>query len=249
MKVVCSTDWHGDWTTFGVPRFDEVARAANHTADEALRLRAGLYVFAGDLSEPEGPGMLRSLELLVSLASRLWRQHIPLLALTGNHDVMEDGLRTSNLTPLRDVPGVVLADRPQLDKFGTRSKPGSFVTGGGGEPGQIITVCSLPFTPRTHGYDPRAFVREHASEHVDLVVGHLMLEGIGPGSETRDMPRGRDVFLPVKEIREAWPNAVILNGHYHTKQVFNGVHLPGSLCRLMQVEADNEPSYAVMDLP
>lgn len=239
MNVVLSSDWHGDWTTLGIPRFDEVAAAAEHTVDYAISTKAGLYVFGGDLAETEGPGMLRTLELAVRLATKLNAAGIPSLWLTGNHDVIEDGRCTSNLTPLRDVPGATLADAPVRIAYGQPSaRSGS----------AAIRVLALPFTPRTHSYDPAAFVREHAHEAIHLVVGHLMLEGIGPGSETRDMPRGRDVFLPVREIREAWPNAVIASGHYHTRQVFNGVHIPGSLCRLMQVEANNPPSFLEMHL-
>ncbi len=238
MRVVVSTDWHADWTTLGVPRFDEVAAAAEHTVSEAIRLRAGLYVFAGDLAETEGPGMLRALELAVRLAGRLNQAGIGSLWLTGNHDVIEDGLATSNLTPLRDVPGAMLVDAPCVDMFGEYLH----------KPGPSLRVACLPFTPRSHGYSPEAFVREHANNPIDLVVGHLMLEGIGPGSETRDMPRGRDVFWPTKEIHECWSGAVCVGGHFHRKQVFDGVHLPGSLVRLMQVEASNEPSYLVVDL-
>ncbi len=240
MKVVVSTDHHYDWMTLGVPRFAEIAAAVEHVVDEAIRMRAGLYIFGGDLAETEGPGMLRGLEHAVKMAGRLNAAGIPSLWLTGNHDVIEDGLRTSNLTPLRDVPGATLVDAPCFEVVGQRSEP---------MPGLVRIAC-LPFTPRSHGYSPAEFVQEEMSKgpDPDLVVGHLMLEGIGPGSETKDMARGRDVFWPVKEIREAWPEAVMLGGHYHERQVFNGVHLPGSLCRLTRGEAANVPSYAVVDL-
>jgi hypothetical protein len=239
VKVIITGDWHGDWSTLGLPRFNEVERAVMHTVSEAIRLRAGLYVFTGDLAETEGPGMLRTLELAVRAASELWRQHIESFWLTGNHDVIEDGQGTSNLTPLRDVPGATLVDRPQVIRVGQRDE-GMPIVGK-----KLIEVACLPFTPRTHGYSPAEFVREKRAREPDLVVGHLMLEGIGPGSETRDMPRGRDVFWPIEEIAACWPNALKVGAHYHRRQVFRGVHLPGSLCRLMQVEASNEPSYLV----
>lgn len=254
MKVVCSGDWHGDWVTLGVPRFDEVARAVDHSVDEAIRIGAGLYVFNGDLAETEGPGMLRTLELAVRLAGKLWQSKIRSLWLTGNHDIIEDGLRTSNLTPLRDVPGATLVDSACIELVGQRSEPMPFTSAKMVEHENarrgkcVLRVACLPFAPRSHNYDPVAFVREHASEPVDLVVGHLMLEGIGPGSETRDMPRGRDVFWPLEEIDKAWPGAVKVGSHYHRRQVYRGVHLPGSLVRLTQAEASNEPGFLVVDL-
>lgn len=254
MKAVISSDWHGDFTTAGVSRFREVEAAAMHTAHYAMKEQAGLYIFAGDLAETEGPGMLRTIELAVRVATYLNTYHIRSLWLTGNHDVIEDGHRTSNLNPLRDVPGAVLADRPMLERYANKDNISRFKFAGELNPRDlpkrelIINVLALPFTPRTHDYDPAAFVREHAHEKVHLVVGHLMIEGIGAGSETRDMPRGRNVFLPVAEIKQAWPNAVIVQGHYHTQQVFNGVHVVGSLVRLLQVEAGNTPGFLGIDL-
>ncbi len=244
MKVVVATDAHYDWTTLGVSRFGEVAAAMDHAVTHAIAHRAGLFVFAGDLAETSGAGMLRGIEHAVQCASRLWQQHIPSLWLTGNHDVIEDGLRTSNLAPLRDVPGTVLADEPMMVNFGEMERFHK-------EGKKVIRVCALPFTPRTHGYDPALFVASASDEGLeppDLIVAHLMLEGIGPGSETRDMPRGRNVFWPLDAIERHWPKALKVGGHYHTNQVFRGVHLPGSLCRLMQVEASNTPVFLTATL-
>lgn len=240
MKVVFSTDWHGDWTTLGEPRFDEIADAARLTVRAAIVMKAAAYIFAGDLAETEGPGMLRTLELAVGLAGALWKEGIPSYWLTGNHDVIEDGRSTSNLTPLRDVPGATLIDSPELRLIALNPFEG-----------RSLIAAFLPFVPRTHSYDPAAFVRDNVEPgdpRPDLVVGHLMLEGIGPGSETRDMPRGRDVFWPLKEIQEHWPKALKVGGHYHERQVYRGVHIPGSLARLTKTEIPNIPSYLVADL-
>ena len=245
MKAVVCGDAHGDWSTLGVPRFDEVARAMDFSVDVAIRERASFYVFTGDLAETEGPGMLRTLQHAVYCAQRLWTSKVQSFWLTGNHDVIEDGLCTSNLSPIRDVHGASLIDRPCVISVVDANGP----SGGGAT--RCCTLAFLPFVPRSHGYDPAAFVRGAYSLSDDaprLVAGHLMLEGIGPGSETRDMPRGRDVFLPLKTIRECWPQAVLVGGHYHEKQVYRGVHLPGSLARLTKAEAHNEPSLLVVDL-
>jgi hypothetical protein len=82
-----------------------------------------------------------------------------------------------------------------------------------------------------------------------IVIGHLMLEGIAPGSETTDMARGRDVFLPVAALRAAFPDCVICNGHYHTAQTYKTVHIPGSLIRLTKGEIGNVPGYLIVDVP
>lgn len=238
MKVIACSDAHYDWSTAGLSRFDDVCAAMEFVADEAISKRAALFIFAGDLAEASGPGMLRGLEHAVHTASRLYAKGIPSLWLPGNHDVIEDGHRTSNLSPLRCVPGATLADDPTLRLVAIQ----------GDRP---LIVAALPFAPRTHDYDPDAWVRAHAepgNPRPDLVVGHLMLEGIGPGSETRDMPRGRNVFWPLAAVEQCWPDAVKVAGHYHAPQVYRGVHVVGSLVRLMRVEASNQPCYLEIDL-
>ncbi len=84
--------------------------------------------------------------------------------------------------------------------------------------------------------------------HVDAVFGHLMLEGIGPGSETRDMPRGRNVFWPTEVIAECWPKALLVGGHYHVAQVFSRVNVVGSLARLTRGEVGSTPQFLEIGL-
>ena len=109
-------------------------------------------------------------------------------------------------------------------------------------------VLALPFTSRAHAYDPAEAVRQNGTDAPALVLGHLNIEGIEPGSETADFPRGREVFLPVPLIRERFPNATIACGHYHRRQVFQGVHIPGSLARLTFGEEENEPGFLIAEV-
>ncbi len=252
MKVVISGDWHGDWVTAGVPRFDEIAKAVDATVRAAVDMKAGLYIFDGDLAEVDGPGMLQTLALAVGVAKDLNQHGIQSVWLNGNHDVIEDGYGTSNLTPMAEVEGAELVDSPRIIPFADRVPSMPFGSEARAKylsqqrlPPGVKRVACLPFTPRTHNYDPRAFVRDNAAAHPDLVVGHLMLEGIAAGSETTDMARGRDVFWPLAEIKECWPGALLVGGHYHETQVYQGVHLVGSLARLTRSELSNTPSYLV----
>jgi hypothetical protein len=110
---------------------------------------------------------------------------------------------------------------------------------------------ALPFAPRSHAYDPGEFVRSApcpSSQRV-LVLGHLNLEGIEPGSETTDLPRGREVLFPLEACGEVYGGrALLLNGHYHRRQSYKGVQIPGSLERLTFGEAANAPGYLVVDV-
>jgi hypothetical protein len=77
--------------------------------------------------------------------------------------------------------------------------------------------------------------------------------GAGVGSETLDMPRGRDLAFPLEAcaaLREAggYEKQVLLNGHFHRRIVDGPVLVPGSLARLTHGEEDHEPGFLVVDL-
>ncbi len=247
MKVVCTGDWHADVSTMGVPRFDEVKSAAEQSVAHAVALKNKreevAYVFGGDLCETEGPGTFRTLQLAIECAGELAAYDIGNFWLTGNHDVFEDGLATSVLTPMMGMNGVTVIDRPMTVVKGME---------------RPVRLAFLPFTPHSHDYDPAAFVEE-ASDisraefhqphgYLSAVFGHLMLEGIGPGSETRDMPRGRNVFWPLDALKTYWPDAVLVGGHYHQQQCFRGVHVVGSLARLTRGEVGGQPCFMEIDV-
>ena len=68
MKILHTSDWHADWSTSGVDRYDDVAEAVAQTVKEAVDRKVDLYVFAGDLADPDdGPRVLRAVELAVDV--------------------------------------------------------------------------------------------------------------------------------------------------------------------------------------
>ena len=96
--------------------------------------------------------------------------------------------------------------------------------------------------------EPSSWEQKIDAADVVFVGTHLMLEGIGHGSETSDSPRGRDVFFPIVEMRALFPNAVFCAGHYHRQQVYEGVHIPGSLVQLTRGELDHRPGFLGLDV-
>ena len=42
MKIVVSSDWHLDWATAGLARFDDIAEAARVVVNAAIELEADL---------------------------------------------------------------------------------------------------------------------------------------------------------------------------------------------------------------
>lgn len=237
MKGLVITDLHADWITDGFQRYEDV-RAAVETAIRETLGWADTLLVLGDVSDPDTKGVHRASAFAVEIASTFEGRQI---WLTGNHDVVEDEIGSHTLMGVKALenalhPRLVVADRPRTLILG-----------------RTLVVC-LPYTSLTNTYDPEAFVQEIDTqvpyEHV-LVLGHLNLEGITPGSETTDMPRGRDVFYPVEAIKKRFYGTPItmLNGHYHERQVHRGVVNVGSLVRLTHGEERNRTGYGTIELP
>jgi hypothetical protein len=243
VRAIVSSDWHADAVTAGEERFDEIEETADSIATYAIRSdrpeSRSLFVFAGDLTDPDPPRCWRAARLAVQIAHRLSRANIPSIWITGNHDVLEDGHGSHSLMPIDAGPGGSTAR--------VVSKPTMVQLFDAREGRDDCQVLCLPYVPRSHNYDPIAFVEGRILKP-HLVVGHLMVEGIEPGSETKDFARGRDIFLPLEVITKRWPGVPIVNGHYHAGRIFRGIHIPGSIARLTVGEVHNSPRYLEIQL-
>lgn len=245
MKILHCSDWHADWRTSGVDRFDDVADAVSQTVRVAIEEKVDLYLMTGDLADPDdGPRVLRAVGLAIDAAEQLALQGIPSWWLKGNHCAVEDGSGRSVLTPLAslgaqglvrvfDEPArVLLPGRPTISR------------------GAPAFGLMLPYSAASRSYDPREFVRAQRAALGDesqvLVATHLQVEGATPGDETTEMSRGRDVFFPFEECSPRW---LLLGGHYHDGQTFERagrkLRVPGSLVRLNHGEVLNRPHYTI----
>lgn len=238
MKIVFSSDWHGDAITQGVDRYDEVERSVMETVHHAIKVNADAYVFCGDLCDPHASRSHRAVALAHQVASTLRSHMIHSYWLVGNHDVIEDGSGSHTLMSLAwaDNVGCIFPRQAWLqasNKF-------------------LLNIIALPFTPSSHSYDPVEFIESDKikfdNEHPILVIGHLNLKGICAGSETLDMPRGREVFWPTNAIRAKFPKAIMVGGHYHERQVYDGVHIIGSTARLTYGEGHHKVGYLELEI-
>lgn len=228
MKLVISSDWHLDAVTAGVPREREIRIAAQQVLTAATK--ADAFLFLGDLCDPDASRGPRCAAFAIECSREIrCRQYW----LTGNHDVIEDGSGTSVLEPLAASGGDVLVNAPRVLKV------------------DDLAIVALPYVPRVLAYDPVEFVREAAEQVAGarwvLVAGHLTLPGIHPGSESEEFARGRVGPMPLDVIREALPNAVLVNGHYHRANIYDNVNVPGALARLTFGECDHEPSFLTIE--
>lgn len=250
VKLVVTSDWHGDWSTLGVRRHDEVARAVDESVDVAINENAGAYICLGDVADPDtGGDTCRAQLLAMNAACRLARHGIKSIWLRGNHDVWEDGTNACVLTPMRalednDMP-VFVADHPRV----------VWLDDG-------LAVLCLPFMPVSHAGDiemaaASLFPTLNALGHkIDtpprvIVISHLTVPGVVAGEETKEMPRGREVIYPFASTKDA---VLRLQGHYHARQQFEPndggppLIIPGSLARLTFGDEDHDPGFLVIDV-
>jgi DNA repair exonuclease SbcCD nuclease subunit len=244
MKLLHCSDWHADHRTSGVDRFDDVAEAVAQTVKTAREEKVDLYLFTGDLCDPDDvPRALKAVGLAIQVAIELASDGIESWWLRGNHCLIENGENRSVLTPLSALGS------PLVKVFDTEYEetlPGRKVTE------RARTAILLPYPSASCAYDAAAFVRSIVSgkdSDVALVAGHLQVEGATPGDETTEMARGRDVFFPFEACD---PNWLLLAGHYHQAQVFERhgrkLHVPGSLVRLNHGEEKSEPRYTIWEI-
>lgn len=235
-KVLHTGDWHGDKSTAGVARFDDVARAVQQTVEVAKRERVDLYCFTGDLTDPDsGSVVLRCVDLAVRAAMDLHRAGIESAWIAGNHDVAEDGQGTTTLSPLRSLP-VQVFEKPAVVSYGD------------------LELIALPYPSLSTAYDPAEFLRTNrvllAMAKKVVVAGHMTaLEEIPDGEETLEMPRGRGVPFPLEQCGPSW---LLLNGHWHDRQTYQAggrqVHICGALARLTFGEERNVPSFTIHEI-
>lgn len=239
MKLLVTGDWHGDAVTAGYRRAADVEAAVLRTVAYARDAKVDLYAFLGDLTDPDsGSATLRAVEIAMLAAERLNAYGVRNVWVAGNHDVVEDGSGRTTLGPLSRAafPLTTVFERPGCFELHRR------------------LVCALPFAARSHAYDPPTTVRSFTNldgvrDDADVYVflAHLQVEGAKVGSETTDMPRGRDVAFPVEAVKEV-PLRRCFNGHYHTRQVIGEVTCPGSLQRLTFGEQNNTPGFLVAEV-
>jgi DNA repair exonuclease SbcCD nuclease subunit len=245
MKIICSSDWHADASTAGLDRFEDVERLVwDHVYATAVDERVGLFIFLGDLCDPDTRRSHRSIALAHEVAFDLHREGIESRWLVGNHDVVEDGSGTSTLSALamvRDMgpswPRVY--EDPCVEQIRAERSSGS------------VTIVALPYPSRARAYDPIAFVEglDMPGDGSILFAGHLSIAGIRPGSESGEMARGREVLWPIDAIRRRFGDrATCVGGHIHRAQEFDTIRVAGSLERLRFDEEEHSPGFLLIEI-
>lgn len=249
MRVVAVSDVHGDAVTAGVRRFDEVQRSMLDAMGEAIREKAGAFVFCGDLTDPDsGLVLVQCLGLALFVARQLERHGVTSIWIAGNHDVGNDGEGTTTIDPLSALASSDLT--PGAARVYVATQPATFIVRG-------VEFTCLPYPSVATAYDPARAVEGCKTRIGPLVIlSHLSVRGIIPGEESAEMPRGRDVWFPedaVAEIARVRPT-LVLQGHFHRRQVFTTksglpIQIVGSIATFSHGEDRGVPGYVVVDVP
>jgi DNA repair exonuclease SbcCD nuclease subunit len=249
-RMLAVSDLHLDWSTAGVRRYDDVSRQLDRVYevvhDTPNDSRFDAVFCLGDIANPERVQSHRAVARCIEWSTEIQAAGAEPMWLVGNHDVVEDGSGGHVLEAVVAAGFTVFSEPTVLELA-----PG-------------LELMALPFTPRARAYDPGEFVKAAARGARDLapktkrpamlVIGHLYLNGIHPGSETTDLPRGREIMWPLAELAEHYPNAMLVAGHHHQAQVFQGVvpeqklHIVGSLERLTFGEEHHRKSFFTWEI-
>lgn len=253
MRLIIVSDLHLDATTAGLERFDEIESSLNAAVDHAIRSKRDgketLFIFAGDLCDPDTTRSFRAIGAAVDAAMKLSSHDVESLWIAGNHDVIENARGSTVLEPLKRLSEHKPAWWEQIH---VAEEPAEFTFKLG------VRIVALPYVARARAYDPVAYVNSVKSLpdefekagfcEVFIVIGHLTVPSAEKGSESDDFARGRDLLFPVEACRARWGDRVLMvNGHYHRRQITSDkVCIPGSLARLRHDEETNEPGYLVL---
>lgn len=231
-KFFITSDWHLDAVTAGVSRRREVHDAVQEIVERA-RIEGAGFIFAGDLCDPDALDSHRHTAAAVKIAMQLGAgsPRVQSLWMVGNHDIVEDGHQTTTLSPLAAMGAEVIANHTRLS-FGD------------------FTIGMLPYTAKTHPYDPTVVVCEWSTwgPLPDVVIGHLDCAALQPGSETDTMARGRHIEWPLAALAQHVPGATLIGGHYHRGQQKGPLHIIGAPARFNFGESDHEPGYLSVEI-
>lgn len=243
MRFFISSDWHRDAYTAGVPRARELDEYVGRLCDAAAAEKPDRILFAGDYADPGG--MLQSWHASASvLLFRSLARVAPVVAIAGNHDVVEVDYCLTTLSPLRAAVraagDVTVVEKPTLLEVGS------------------LALLCLPYASRAFAasdtYKAALGVAVETAKRCDAVVplAHLSVGGAAMGSESVELSRGRELPFP-DELVDTMNVVVAVNGHYHVPQVVDRgrwqIVIPGSGLALTFGDGSaRRKGYVVLDL-
>lgn len=246
--------------TAGVPRLNEIGPYVEELLEVVDRESVDYVFHLGDLFDPGTMLGAHYAATVIEIAAQInGEARAGSVWIAGNHDVIESSLGSTTISPL--AAAVAYGDTGARANVWVFERPGAARLSLGAD-GAGVALLALPYVARAvertsgfaHVYED-AFVKaaRFAEELPLVVIGHLTVPGALVGSETYDMPRGRDVDFPFEAVAALKP-AFVANGHYHKAQTVQAhgltIVIPGSPHRLTFGERDDtRKGFTVIEIP
>ena len=267
MKVIHFSDLHIGVENYGridpetgmSTRLLDFLHAYDQLVDYAIANKVDAVLFAGDAYKSRDPSQTHQREF-ASRVARLASEGIPVLLVTGNHDMPSVASKASALEifPTLVVENVVVSDQVETTTIHTRDG--------------ALQVVSLPWVRRSNFLskeETRELNLDEISEAITkrltsivnseldnldpsvpaVLVGHVTVMGAKVGTE-RSMMLGRDHTLLPSALKHPNLDYVAL-GHIHKHQVIGHdpmVVYSGSMQRVDFSEETEAKGFCVVDL-
>jgi DNA repair protein SbcD/Mre11 len=261
MRLLHTGDWHVGRSIRGRSREDEFAGALDEIVGIATDEKVDLVLIAGDVYDQRA-APAEADRLVFDALLRLSSAGIPVVAVPGNHD---SAARLEALAPLLDRIAVSLVCRMRPPE------QGGAVTVPARDGTHAARISCLPFVSPRHfssatqlfddvsaGYVDfdkgigdllAAYENAFDNDAVNIVLGHMFVNGAIPGGGEREITIGADFAITPARL-PATANYVAL-GHIHKPQAVRGAPAParycGSLIQLDFGERDQDKSVVIVD--
>ena len=228
MRFLHTADWHVGKPLRGRSRMDEMAAAVAQVADIAIDRKVDAVLVAGDVFDSPAPPP-EAEKLVYDFLARLLSERIACVVIAGNHDhprklgalaSLLEGLRIhvrAEVRPPEDGGVVRLASRDGKEEARVAVLP--FVP-----ERRVVDACAV-MGPENEWYNEyarrveqilAALVKGLPSSSVNVVLGHLLVDGARRGTGERELHLGQIYGVNPQQL----PSAVqyIGLGHLHRPQ-------------------------------
>lgn len=232
LRGVFSSDFHLGLYTDEISRTEEIIRVLIFIAKHAVKIKADFVVFGGDIFDNNKPSEFLIAQF-IRVLNILRKAGIKVFVMVGNHDAIADSERVSCLSFLKKMrsgySNVELIDDVKLKMFQD------------GECGKVYFLFLPHLTKATipNNYKDvqqyvdskvRGYYKKLSWPDELFVFSHLNVPAAHPGSE-ESMLKKVDVHVPdilTKQNILKGVRTTIIQGHIHTRQDIDNIHIIGS---------------------
>ena len=252
-KIGFISDLHIGLTTDNYDRTEEIIKVTLDFVKKCIRSKVDLVVFGGDIFHNNVPSEILITQFLRVL-NLLQKYNLKTYIMVGNHDAIASTDRMSCLDfvkKLKYYPAINLISDIKCFKFCRTDIGDTYLTFY-----PHITKAHIEGTKykRPQRYIDRKtekiFKRVTEGVH-HIVFSHLNVKGIIPGSEDNLLKKSA-VYLPDEIVnceKSGYISPLILQGHIHSKQVLDNVHIVGSPVFVSFGEKDTNKYFAIVHVP